>query len=89
MAMVILITFPAMSVKWDNGSKIYLFLHIYNPIISQEPRMPIIHKYYQNAEKSCTMLIDFLKMPIDTGIPLDKSLVQLLETNQNVMLVLV
>ena len=34
MAMVTLITFPAMSVKWDNGSKIYLFLHIYNPIIS-------------------------------------------------------
>ena len=50
--------------------------------------MPIIHNY-QNAVKSCTMLIDFLKMPIDTGIPLDKSLVQLLETNQNVMLVLV
>ena len=50
--------------------------------------MPIIHNY-QNAKKSCTMLIDFLKMPIDTGIPLDKSLVQLLETNQNVMLVLV
>ena len=42
-----------------------------------------------NAEKSCTMQIDFLKMPIDTGIPLDKSLVQLLEPNQNVMLVLV
>ena len=50
--------------------------------------MPIIHNY-QNAKKSCTMLIDFLKMPIDTGIPLDKSLVQLLEPNQNVMLVLV
>ena len=88
MAMVTLITFPAMSVKWDNGSKIYLFLHIYNPIISYEPRMPIIHNY-QNAEKSCTMQIDFLKMPIDTGIPLDKSLVQLLEPNRNVMLVLV
>ena len=28
-----------------------------------------------------------LKMFIDTGIPLDKSLVQLLEPNQNVMLV--
>ena len=33
------------------------------------------------------MLIDFLKMFIDTGIPLDKSLVHLLEPNQNVMLV--
>ena len=52
--------------------------------------MPIIHNYQKkNAEKSCTMQIDFLKMPIDTGIPLDKSLVQLLEPNQNVMLVLV
>ena len=50
--------------------------------------MPIIHNC-QNTEKSCTMLKDFLKMPIDTGIPLDKSLVQLLEPNQNVMLVLV
>ena len=49
--------------------------------------MPIIHNY-QNAKKSCTMLIDFLKMPIDTGT-LDKALVQLLEPNQNVMLVLV
>ena len=34
MAMVTLITFPAMSVKWDKGSKIYLFLLIYNPIMS-------------------------------------------------------
>ena len=33
------------------------------------------------------MLIDFLKMFVDTGIPFDKSLNQLLETNQNVMLV--
>ena len=41
----------------------------------------------QNAEKSCTMLIDFLKMFIDTGIPLHKSLFELLEPNQNVMLV--
>ena len=48
--------------------------------------MPIIHNY-QNVEKSCTMPIDFLKMFIDTSIPLDKSLVQLLEPNQNVMLV--
>ena len=34
MTMVMLITFPAMSVKWDNGSKIYLSLHMYNPIMS-------------------------------------------------------
>ena len=33
------------------------------------------------------MLIDFLKMFIDTGIPFSKSLVQLLEPNQNVILV--
>ena len=33
------------------------------------------------------MLIDFLKMFIDTGNPFYKSLVQLLEFNQNVMLV--
>ena len=33
------------------------------------------------------MLIGFLKMFIDTGIPFDKSLVQLLEPNQNIMLV--
>ena len=32
------------------------------------------------------MLIDFLKMFIDTGIPFDQSLVLLLEPNQNVML---
>ena len=82
MTMVMLTTFPAMSVKWDNGSKIYLSIHKYNPIISWEPSINS-----QNAEKSSTMLIDFLKMFIDTGIPLDKSLVQLLEPNQNVMLV--
>ena len=34
MTMVMLITFPAMSVKWDNGYKIYLSLHMYNPIMS-------------------------------------------------------
>ena len=34
MTMVMLITFPAMSVKWDNGSKIYLSLHMNNPIMS-------------------------------------------------------
>ena len=48
--------------------------------------MPIMHNY-QNSEKSCTMLIDFLKIFIDTGIPFHKSLVQLLEPNQNIMLV--
>ena len=35
--MVTLITFPAMSVKWNNSSKIYLSQHMYNPIMSQEP----------------------------------------------------
>ena len=48
--------------------------------------MPIIHNQ-QNAEKSCTMLINFLKMYIDTGITFDKSLVSLLEPSQNIMLV--
>ena len=86
MTMVTLITFPARSMKWHNGSKIYLFPHLYNPIMSWDSSMPIIHNY-QNAAKSWTMLIDFLKMFIDTGIPFDKSLVQLLEPNQNIMLV--
>ena len=45
MTMVMLITFPAMSVKWDNGSKIYLSLQMYNPIMSLELSMPIIHNY--------------------------------------------
>ena len=48
--------------------------------------MPIIHNH-QNAEKSCTTLINFLKMFIDSGITFDKSLVSLLEPNQNGMLV--
>ena len=48
--------------------------------------MPIIYNK-QNAGKSCTMLTDFIKMFIDTGIPFDKSLVQLLELYQNFMLV--
>ena len=48
--------------------------------------MPIMHNN-QNFEKFCTMLANFLKMFIDTDIPFDKSLVQLLEPNQNVMLV--
>ena len=48
--------------------------------------MPIIHNH-QNAEKSSTTLINFLKMFIDSGITFDKSLVSLLEPNQNVMLV--
>ena len=48
--------------------------------------MPIIHNQ-QNAEKSCTMLINLLKMFIDTGITFDKSLVSLLEPSQNIMLV--
>ena len=34
MTMVMLITFPAMSVKWENGSKIYLSLHMYRTITS-------------------------------------------------------
>ena len=34
MTMVMLITFPARSVKWDNGSKIYPSLHMFNPIMS-------------------------------------------------------
>ena len=73
MTMVMLITFPARSVKWDNGSKIYPSLHMFNPITSYEPSMSLIDNY-QNVEKSCTMLINLLKIFIDTGIPFDSFL---------------
>ena len=70
MTMVILITLPEMSVKWDNGSKIYLSLHMYNPITSYKPSISL-NDNYQNVEKSCTMLINLLKIFIDTGTPFD------------------
>ena len=70
MTMVMLITFPEMSVKWDNDFKIYLSPHMYNPITSYKPSMSLTDNY-QNVEKSCTMQINLLKIFIDTGIPFD------------------
>ena len=86
MTMVMLITFPAMSVKWDNGSKIHLSLHMYNPITSYKPSMSLIDNY-QNVEKSCTMQKTFAQNIYWHRYSFWLFLAQLLEPNQNFMLV--